>query len=325
MRVLLRRGAFYLVTAWAALTLNFLLPRLMPGDPVQAMLTRFQGTLAPEAVFALRELFGQTEDDLWSQYLQYWRNLFTGDWGVSIGNYPVPAATIVGQGIFWTLGLIGLCTILSFVIGTLIGIVAGWKRGSWVDALVPATTFISSIPYFWFGLVMVYVFSVLLHWAPLGGAYKPGLTIGWNWEFIQSVVVYGTLPAITIVVTSLGYWVLSTRNMMITTLSEDYILVAQAKGLSRRRVMFTYAARNAMLPSLAGFAMALGGIVGGSIVTEIVFNYPGIGQVLFQAVNNQDYPVMQAVFLIITLTVLVANLIADSVYVLLDPRTRQEG
>lgn len=325
MRVLLRRAAFYLVTAWAALTLNFLLPRLMPGDPVAAMLSRFQGTLDPEAIFALRELFGQTDDNLWNQYLQYWQNLFTGNFGVSIGNYPVPAATIVGQGVWWTLGLIGLCTILSFVIGTVLGIYAGWKRGTWVDHLVPVTTFISSIPYFWLGLIAVYVFAITLHWFPLSGAYMPGVPIGFSWEFISSVLFYGILPATTIVVSSLGYWILSMRNMMVTTLSEDYVLVAEAKGLAKRRIMFTYAGRNAMLPSLASFALSLGFIVGGSIVTEVVFQYPGLGVVLFEAVRNQDYPVMQLVFLLITVTVLVANLIADSVYVLLDPRTRQEA
>jgi peptide/nickel transport system permease protein len=172
---------------------------------------------------------------------------------------------------------------------------------------------------------MVYLFAVVLRWFPLGGAYKPGLPIGLNAQFLGSVVWYGTLPALTIIITSIGYWLLTMRNMMVTTMSEDYVLVAEAKGLSPRRIMYTYAARNAMLPSLAGFALAVGFIVGGSVVTEIVFNYPGIGYVLFQSVNNQDYPVMQAVFLIITFTVLFANLFADALYVLLDPRTRRSA
>jgi len=325
MRAFLRRVAFYLLTAWAALTINFVLPRFMPGNPVQAMLTRFQGSLSPNAVYALRRLFGETSSSLWSQYLEYWHNMFTGNFGVSIGNYPIPASEIVGQAIGWTIGLVGVCTILAFAAGSLMGLLAGWRRGRWLEGLLPVTTFISSIPYFWFGLVMVYLFAIVLHWFPISGAYTNGLPAGLSWPFIGSVLDHGILPALTLVIASLGYWVLSTRNMMITTLAEDYILVAEAKGLSPRRIFVTYAARNAILPSIAGFAISLGTIVGGSIVMEIVFNYPGIGYVLFQAVNADDYPVMQAVFLIITLTVLAANLLADSLYVLLDPRTRAEG
>jgi len=325
MRVLLRRALFYVITAFAAITINFFLPRMMPGDPVERMLTRFQGELSPEAVFALRELFGQSDASLWNQYLDYWSDVLHGDLGVSISAYPATVATVIGQGLPWTLGLIGICTVLSFVIGTVMGMIVGWRRGSWLDGLVPATTFISSIPYFWFGLIMVYVFAVTLHWFPLSGGYQPGLVPGFTWEFISSVIVYGMLPAITIIVASIGGWLLGMRNMMVTTLSEDYVLLAQAKGLRTRRVMNRYAGRNAILPSLASFAMSLGFLVGGSIVTEVVFNYPGLGYTLFQAVNQQDYPLMQGIFLVITITVLVANLLADVVYVSLDPRTRQEA
>lgn len=325
MRVLLRRGFFYLITAWAAITLNFFLPRIMPGDPVTLMLNRFQGQLDPKAVFALRALFGQTDDNLWQQYVSYWGKLLTGDFGVSFTNYPTPVLTIIGQGLPWTLALIGICTILSFVIGTLLGMIVGWKRGTWVDGLVPVTTFLTSIPYFWFGLIAVYIFAIQLNWFPLSGGYTVGLPVGLNPEFVGSAIVHGLLPALTIVVSSIGYWLLGMRNMMITTLAEDYVLLARAKGLSRRRVMFTYAGRNAILPSLAGFALSLGFIVGGSIITEVVFNYPGIGYSLFTAVSGQDYPLMQGIFFIITIAVLAANLLADLVYVLLDPRTRQES
>ncbi|MFS0894562.1 ABC transporter permease [Microbacterium sp. 179-I 3D3 NHS] len=325
MRVLLRRGLFYLITAFAAITINFFLPRMMPGDPIERMLTRFQGKLSPEAVYALRELFGQGDTNLWNQYWQYWGDIFTGDLGVSISAYPSPVSTMILQGLPWTLSLIGICTVLSFIIGVGLGMLVGWRRGSWLDGLVPATTFISSIPYFWFGLIMVYVFAVLLRWFPLSGGYQPGLTPGFSLEFIGSVISYGMLPAITIIVSSIGGWLLGMRNMMVTTLSEDYVLLAQAKGLRTGRVMSTYAGRNAVLPSLASFAMSLGFLVGGSIVTEVVFNYPGLGYTLFQAVQQQDYPLMQGIFLVITITVLVANLVADFAYVMLDPRTRQEA
>ena len=325
MRVLLRRGLFYLITAFAAITINFFLPRMMPGDPIERMLTRFQGKLSPEAVYALRQLFGQGDANLWNQYWEYWGNIFTGNLGVSISAYPAPVSTMILQGLPWTLSLIGICTVLSFVIGVGLGMLVGWRRGSGMDGLVPGTTYISSIPYFWFGLIMVYVFAVLLRWFPLSGGYEPGLMPGFNLEFIGSVISYGMLPAITIIVSSIGGWLLGMRNMMVTTLSEDYVLLAQAKGLKTRRVMSTYAGRNAVLPSLASFAMSLGFLVGGSIVTEVVFNYPGLGYTLFQAVQQQDYPLMQGIFLVITITVLVANLVADFAYVMLDPRTRQEA
>jgi peptide/nickel transport system permease protein len=323
MTLLLRRAFFYLVTAFVALSLNFLLPRMIPGDPVSRMLQRFQGHLDPHAVFALRALYGQTDEGLWSQYVDYWSRLLHGDFGVSFSNYPTKVTTIIGQGLPWTLGLIGACTILSFVIGTALGTVAGWKRGGWVDGLIPVTTFLTSVPYFWFGLIAVYLFAVELRWFPLAGGYTPGIEQGFNFAFIDNVLEHAMLPALTIVVSSVGYWLLGMRNMMVTTLAEDYVLLAKAKGLSRRRVMNTYAGRNAVLPSLAGFALSMGFIVGGSIITEVVFNYPGIGYTLFQAIGGQDYPLMQGIFFIITVAVLGANLVADLVYVLLDPRTRR--
>ena len=323
MAVLLRRVIFYLLTAFAALSLNFLLPRMIPGDPVSRMLQRFHGKLDPHAVFALRALYGQTDEGLWGQYVDYWKRLLSGDFGISFSNYPTPVTTIIGQGLPWTLGLIGVCTVLSFTIGIGLGTVAGWKRGTWVDGLIPVTTFLTSVPYFWFGLIVVYVFAVTLRWFPLAGGYRPGVDMGWNYPFVHTVFLHALLPATTIVVSSVGYWLLGMRNMMITTLAEDYVLLATAKGLPRRRVMNTYAGRNAILPSLAGFALSLGFIVGGSIITEVVFNYPGLGYTLFEAIGAQDYPLMQGIFFIITVAVLGANLMADLVYVVLDPRTRR--
>jgi peptide/nickel transport system permease protein len=230
---------------------------------------------------------------------------------------------VLGQSMFWTLTLITVCTVIGFVIGTALGMLAGWKRGTWLDSLVPATTFLSSIPYFWFAIIVVYVFAITLKWFPLSGGYAVTETIGLNAGFIGSAINYAVLPAITIVVASVGGWLIGMRNMMVTTLSEDYVRLAEAKGLPKRRVMYSYAARNAMLPSFSGFAMSLGFVIGGSIVTEVVFNYPGIGSVLFKAAQAADYPLMSAIFLLITVLVLIANLIADIAYVFLDPRTRE--
>jgi peptide/nickel transport system permease protein len=323
MRTVLRKLGFYLLTAWAAISLNFVVPRIMPGNPADNLINQFHGKLSPAAIQALRVLFGQKNTGLWQQYLSYWHSVFTGDFGVSYAYYPSTVSTVLGQSMFWTLILITVCTILGFVIGTALGILAGWKRGTWLYSLVPVTTFLASIPYFWFAIIVVLIFAITLNWFPLSGGYALTETIGFNSGFISSAVYYAILPATTIVVASVGGWLISMRNMMVTTLSEDYVRLAEAKGLSNRRIMYNYAARNAMLPSLSGFAMSLGFVIGGSIVTEVVFNYPGIGSVLFKGAQAADYPLMSAIFLLITVLVLVANLLADVAYVFLDPRTRE--
>jgi peptide/nickel transport system permease protein len=323
MRVLLRKIAFYLLTAWAAISLNFLIPRIMPGNPAENLINQFHGRLSPAAVHALRVLFGQSDQNLWQQYMSYWHSVFTGNFGTSYAYYPAKVSTVLGQSMYWTLILVTVCTVLGFVIGTTLGMLAGWKRGSWLDSLIPVTTFLSSIPYFWFAIIIVYVFAIELKWFPLSGGYALDQSIGFNSGFIGSAINYAVLPAATITVASIGGWLIGMRNMMVTTLSEDYVRLAEAKGLPKRRVMYTYAARNAMLPSFSGFAMSLGFVIGGSIVTEVVFNYPGIGSVLFKAAQAADYPLMSAIFLLITVLVLLANLIADIAYVFLDPRTRE--
>ena len=206
--------------------------------------------------------------------------------------------------------------------------VVGWFRGSRLDALVPSTMFLSAIPYFWLAIVLVYLLTSVTHTfdpsLALGG-YDPSTTPGWNWPFVGSALQHAFLPALTIVLTSVGGWLFGMRNMMVSTLAEDYVVAAQAKGLSRRRVMLGYAARNAVIPSVSGFAISLGFVVSGSLAMEIVFSYPGIGYNLLQAVGNDDYPLMQGIFLFITLAVLGANLLADLAYLALDPRTRKEG
>ncbi|WP_165984345.1 ABC transporter permease [Streptomyces sp. YIM 98790] len=326
MKYLLQRIAFYLATAWAAITLNFLIPRLMPGDPVQALINRYQGQLSTGAIDSLRTLFGLEQDRaLWQQYLDYLGNLFSGDLGTSFTYFPTGVSEILGQSLPWTLTLMGITTVLSFLTGTGIGILAGWRRGSWLDSLLPVTTFFSAIPYFWLGLIAIAVLSVQWPLFPASGGYDNGLVPGASWEFIGSAVYHGTLPALTIVISSVAGWILGMRNMMVTVASEDYVLVAQAKGLPERRVMYAYAARNAILPSISNFALSIGFLVGGTLLVEMVFSYPGIGYVLFQGVVANDYPLMQGVFLIVTLAVLAANLLADLAYLMLDPRTRREA
>lgn len=324
MRFFIRRTVFYLFTAWAAITLNFFLPRMMKGDPVAAYMQKNQGRISPEAADALRTLFGlDSGKSLLQQYIDYWGLLFKGDLGRSFSKGLAPVADVIGQALPWTVGLVGIATIISFILGTTIGAYIGWKRGSRLDSLIPIATFFSTVPYFWMGLIAIAIFSTILGWFPASHAYAKGSSPQFSFEFVSQVLHHGALPAITIVLASLGGWILGMRNMTITVLDEEYITVAQAKGLSSSRVLFAYAARNAVLPQLSSFALSLGFIVGGTLVMELVFSYPGVGKLLLDATNAKDYPLMQGVFLIITLAVLLANVLADVAYAILDPRTRQ--
>lgn len=326
MRYLLQRLGFYVFTAWAAVTINFFIPRLIPGDPVQSLIAKNQGMISADAIQSLYVLFGLDKNEsLISQYFDYWGQLFRGDLGISFTFFPTPVSDLLSDSLPWTIILVGITTVVGFAIGTGLGVVAGWKRGSWVDGLLPVTTFLSSIPYFWLGLIALTLLAGPDSFFPSSGGYDPGTVPGWDGSFIGSAIQHSLLPALTILISSMGSWILGMRNMMVTVASEDYVTVAHAKGLPERRVMVGYAARNALLPSVSGFALALGFIVGGTLLVEIVFSYPGVGYQLFQAVGSQDYPLMQGIFLIITLSVLVANLLADVAYLALDPRTRKEG
>lgn len=323
---ILRKLGFYVVALWAAVTLNFLIPRLLPGNPVDVMLSKLalKGPVDPATRRAIELLLGSDQSQpLISQYGNYLSSLLRGDLGVSVTYFPNSVSSVIHQSIPWTLWLVGLSTLITFVLGITLGMIAGWKRGSWLDALIPSTTVLQSVPYFWLALVFVYFFSVGAGWFPISGGYDVNLVRpAWDYPFIANALYYAILPALTIVISSIGGWLLGMRNMMVSTLSEDYVLTAEAKGLSPRRIMVTYAARNAVLPSLSGFAISLGFVVSGSIVVETVFSYPGIGYTMLQAVQNNDFALMQGLFLIITLSVLGANLLVDLLYGFIDPRTR---
>ena len=325
-----RRLGFYLAAAWSAITLNFFLPRLMPGDPSSAIVDKLQSVsgqqLTPAALASIQKIFGNPHANLFRQYLDYLNQLAHFDLGISISDYPTPVSSLLWQALPWTMILVGATTVVAFVLGTGIGAVAGWKAGSRFDTVAsPLTTFVSAVPYFWMALLGLWFFGFRLGWFPLSGGYDADIPIGFSPSFVLSALHYGVLPAATIVFSAFGGWMLGMRNMTLTTVREDYVLLAQAKGLSNRRIMLRYAARNAVLPNFTGFALALGHVVGGALLTEVVFNYPGIGYLLYTSLQQRDYPVMQGVFFLITLTVLLANLLADSVYILLDPRIREGG
>jgi peptide/nickel transport system permease protein len=325
MRFLLHRLGFFVLTLWAAVTVNFLIPRLMPGDPASAMMARFHGRLNPAAIHAMSIAFGvDSNQGLWSQYVGYLHNTVTGNFGTSLTYFPLSVGSQIAQAAPWTLGLIGVVTVLAFLGGTLIGTVSGWRRGGAVDSILPPVFVVTSaLPYFWVGMMLILVFSIWTNGAlPNDGAYSLDAVPGFSLPFITDVLQHALLPALTILITSIGAWILTMRNNMVTVLAEDYVRMGRAKGLSNRRIMYHYAARNALLPNLAGFAMSLGFVVAGAILVEYVFNYPGLGYMLLNAVNNLDYPLMQALFLMITVAVLVAVLICDFLTAWLDPRAR---
>jgi peptide/nickel transport system permease protein len=326
MSFILRRLSFYVVAAWVALTINFFIPRAMPGNAVQAILAKFPN-LQPSAYKAIEAMLGVGHPgSLWHQYVSYLDDVAHLNFGTSVSQYPATVSSLLAETIPWTLTLVGTATVIAFIVGTGLGIVAAWRRGGWVDRALPGLMFFQAIPYFFLALILLEVLAVSLHLFPIGQGFSQTVTPGWNLPFIGSAVDHSILPAVTIVITSVAGWMLQMRNVMVTTIGEDYVLAGQAKGLPGRRVVLSYAARNAFLPQLQGFGLALGFVVSGALIMEIVFSYPGIGLLLLSAVSSNDYPLMQAIFLVITFAVLLANLIVDLIIVAVDPRARsREG
>ena len=327
MRYVLRKLGFYLVAAWVALTVNFFLPQLIPGNPVDVLLTKMSqsGPVPVGEQQVLTKLLGLGHGNIFQKYGQYADSIAHLRLGLSISSFPTPVSTEIGSAIYWTLILVGTATVISFLLGISLGALAGWKRGSRIEAIIPSTTLFTAMPYFWLALILVFVFATTVwHVFPAGQGYNTNsfISVGWNLQFIGSAVQHAVLPALTIVLSSVGGWLLGMRNMMVSTLSDDYVVAAEAKGLSPRRIMIGYAARNAVLPSVSGFAISLGFVVSGAIAMEYVFSYPGIGFQLVTAVGNDDFPLMQGIFLVITFAVLGANLIVDLLNGFIDPRTR---
>ena len=325
MRFIIRRLGFYAVAAWFALTVNFFIPRALPGNAVQALMAKYQN-LQPQAMKALEIQFGTGhQGSIFHQYYVYLGNMLSGNLGTSVSYSPASVVSVLRSTLPWTVALVDTATIIAFTLGTLLGIIAAWRRGGWLDRSLPAFTFIQATPYFFLALLLIELLSLKLHVFPFAGGFTLGDTPGWNWTFIGSALYHSILPATTIVVTSMAGWMLQMRNVMITTIGEDYVLAAQAKGLSPRRIMFTYAARNAILPNIAGFALAIGFVVAGALIMEFVFSYPGVGLTLYNAVVSDDYALIQGGFLVIAFAVLLACLLADIVYVIADPRARREA
>lgn len=326
MKYFARKFGFFLLTLWAVVTLNFLIPRLQPGDPAEKLLRNLAGKNAqidPAQIQALRTMLGVPDGSLISQYWQYLGSLVRGNFGVSYTYYPFSVTEVIGKAFWWTLGLVTIVYVISFVIGVVLGAFAAWKRNTRFDSIVTiGSTFVGTLNPFWIALILLSVFAYGLGWFPSDGGYSEA-SPGFSWAFAYDVISHAALPALTLlIVTPIG-WILGMRNTMVLNLGDDYIRLAKAKGLPNRTVALKYAARNALLPSITGFAIALGSVLGGAILVENAFDYPGLGRLMGEAVENKDYPLLQTLMLLTTVATLVANLIADLLYGVLDPRARK--
>src|SRR5919198_3358180 len=326
MRWFARRLAFYAFAIWVALTINFLLPRLMPGSPIAGLLahmTPAQIQANPGIVQEFETLLGGGHHSIWHDYVTYLGRIAHFDFGISTSNYPTPVSEVVGRTLPYSIFLVGVAFLLSFVVGTAIGMLAAWRRGGAVDSvLVPTFMAVGAFPAFFTALLGLYFLGLRLHWFPIQHAYENGLTPGFNWTFLSSVGRHAELPILVVVAAYAGGWVLNMRTVMINTIGEDYVALAQAKGLRDRRVMTRYAGRNAILPPLNGFAAQFATAVGGLVFIEWVFSYPGAGLTLQQAALGADYPLTQALLLVFAFCVIAANFVMDILNFVLDPRVR---
>ena len=324
-----RKIIFFILTLWAAATLNFIIPRLQGGDPAEAIVQRIVGSnqsVDPRQVEAIRLMLGVPDTPIWQQYIDYLGAILRGEFGISYSYMPYTVTHMIGEALPWTLVLVGITQILSFVVGTLLGTWAAWKRnGAFDSILTTGASFFGTLPFYWIALMIVYIFAFELKWFPDGGGFSGSVSPGWNWDFVRSALYHSILPAVCLLITGPIGWIMGMRNTMVQTLGEDYTRLARAKGLRNPRIALMYGARNAILPNVTAFAISLGALVGGSIFIEQIFDYPGMGQLLFDALGNRDYPLMQAIFFFITVGVLTANFLADLLYGVIDPRVRRGG
>ena len=324
------RLVIFVATVVISVTVVFFVPRLVPGDPLGAIFVNFAsvgGNMGSEALVAeYRERFGM-DKSLGEQYLSYLRELARGNLGYSIASFPTRVSYLLGQAVPWTVGLLGLTTLISWVLGSLLGAVVGWTggRSRFLQALVPIALVLYTTPYYILAIVLIFALAYLWPIFPLSGAYSAGAQPEFTLEFVGDVIRHGTLPALSIVLVSLGWWFLSMRSLIISERGQDYILWAEAKGLPRRRIFWAYAFRNALLPQTTGLALSLGHIVGGALITEAIFAYPGLGWLIYNAIKSLDFPVIQGSVLLLIVAVAVANFVMDLTYPLIDPRIRFGG
>jgi peptide/nickel transport system permease protein len=326
-RHLSERLIIFVATISISVTVVFFAPRLVPGDPLGALslkLAQVGGNLGGKAlVEEYTRRFGLDKSP-GEQYVAYLRQLAQGDMGYSISVFPTTVGDLVKQAIPWSMGLLLLTTLISWTLGSVIGGIVGWSGGRprWLQGLVPVALVLYTIPYYILAIILVFLLAFLWPVFPLSGAYSIGLQPALTPTFILDLLHHAALPALSIVLVSLGWWFLSMRSLIVAIKGEDYITWAEAKGLPQRRIFWAYAFRNALLPQATGLALSLGQIVGGALITETIFAYPGLGYLIFNAIKALDFPVIQGSILLVIVSVATANLVIDLAYPLIDPRIR---
>jgi peptide/nickel transport system permease protein len=321
-RYLTRKIITYVLAFFVGVTLDWGIPHLMPGDPIQGLLSRF-GQLNNASYAALYKSFAQSfglNVPIWQQYLDFWKGVLTGDFGISIWDAPAKVTTLVFQALPYTLALLIPAIVLSYFVGNRLGAAAA-RRRLLDDTVLPAGYIFQAMPYPWLALIVPYLFGTVWHLFPTAGAYSETLLPTWSWTFISSLLDHWFLPFLTVFIVSLGGWAIGMRNLVIYELENDSSRYMRALGASER-VVRRYAYRNASLPQLSGLALQLGVVIGGNIVTEIAFHYPGLGLLIYNAITNDDYFLLQGIFIFIVIGVLIANFVIDLVYISVDPRTR---
>ena len=321
-----RRFGVFLLIVWLAASLNFFLPKLSGEDPVRTKLLEqaslggyVQGGIE-DMVKEYQEKFG-LDKPLWRQYLAYVGDMVRGDLNYSIANYPRTVAGMIADALPWTIGLLGLTTLFSFVAGTILGALLAWPGAPrWMRWLMPPLWALHAIPFFLLGLVLMYLLAFQFQVLPIFGGYSAGATPGWTWRFVLDVLRHATLPALSIILVSVGGWALAMRGMMVTTMGEDYVTFAEAKGLRSVTIFTRYCMRNAILPQATGLALALGQILSGAVLVEAIFGYPGIGALLFQAIEENDFFLIQGIVFTVIVALGFATFVLDVIYPLLDPR-----
>jgi len=323
---IVKRFGVFLLIVWLAATLNFFLPKLSGQDPVRTKLLEqaalggyVQGGIE-EMVKVYQQKFG-LDKPLWRQYLTYLGEVSHGDLNYSIANYPRTVVGMISEALPWTIGLLGVTTILSFAVGTLLGALLAWPGAPrWMRWLMPPLWALHAIPFFLLGLVLMWLLAFQFQLLPIFGGYSAGTNPAPTWGFVLDVLRHAILPALSIVLVSVGGWALPMRGMMVTTMGEDYVTFAEAKGLRSSTIFTRYCMRNAILPQTTGLALALGQILSGAVLVEVIFGYPGIGTLLFQAIEENDFFLIQGIVLTVIVALGFATFVLDVVYPLLDPR-----
>ena len=322
----LKRFGVFLLIVWLAATLNFFLPKLSGQDPVrtklleEASLGGYVHAGIESMVKEYQKRFG-LDKPLWRQYLTYLRDVSRGDLNYSIANYPRTVAGMIREALPWTIGLLGVTTIFSFAAGTILGALLAWPQAPrWMRLLMPPLWALHAIPFFLLGLVLSWLLAFKFQWLPIFGGYSAGANPSWNWMFVLDVLRHAILPALSIVLVSVGGWALAMRGMMVTTMGEDYVTFAEAKGLRSATIFTRYCMRNAILPQTTGLALALGQILSGAVLVEAIFGYPGIGALLFQAIEENDFFLIQGIVFTVIVALGFATFVLDIVYPWLDPR-----